>query len=286
MTVAIIGANGQLGSDLCRVFAEAGHEVSALTHDEFEVENMETVSSVMNGIRPDVILNTAAYHVVPKCESEPARSYEVNALGALNVARISSELGVRAVYFSTDYVFDGGKQAPYYEMDRPNPLNVYGVTKLAGEYFTLNFSDRGIVIRVSGIYGRTPCRAKGGNFITTMMRLAKGNQEIKVVQDEILTPTPTHHIALKTLGLLDQGGQGLFHLTCEGECSWYEFAKTIFEVMNIKTHLTATSVKDTPSLVRRPYYSVLQNSRFNVLTKERMPHWKEALEEFIKSNYL
>jgi dTDP-4-dehydrorhamnose reductase len=286
MKVAIVGANGQLGSDLCKIFAESGHSVSPLTHEDIEIENIDSVAAVLGTIHPDVILNTAAFHVVPKCENEPGRSYEVNALGALNIARVSAQLGARPVYFSTDYVFDGAKHSPYEEKDSPNPLNVYAVTKLAGEYFTLNYSHRGIVIRVSGIYGKTPCRAKGGNFITTMLRLAKENQEVRVVRDEILTPTPTYHIALKTLSLLKRDGLGLFHLTCEGECSWYEFARTIFETMNIKTQVTASSVKDTPSPVRRPHYSVLQNSSFNHLTTERMPDWKEAVEEFLRSNYL
>jgi dTDP-4-dehydrorhamnose reductase len=286
MKVAIIGSTGQLGSDLRDIFSDS-HEVYPLSHNEIQVENIDSVNSVISSIKPDVILNTAAFHVVPMCEQKPDTSYSINALGSLNVARVSQDLGSVYVYYSTDYVFDGKKNKPYVENDCPCPLNVYGSTKLAGEYYALNYCDKGIVIRVSGIYGKVPCRAKGGNFITTMIKLAKEKNEVRVVADEVLTPTPTSEIARSTLSLLGKKDAfGLFHMTSEGECSWYEFASVIFDTLKLETPLVKASVKDLPMVVRRPIYSVLENRGLKTLGIRELPDWKESLINFLKRHYL
>ena len=203
-TVAVIGANGQLGTDLCQEWKGEGMSVVPLTHAEIMLEDADSVRGALGEVRPDLILNTAAFHNVPKCEDDPARSYLVNAIGSRNVARAAEDLGASNVYFSTDYVFDGVKRAPYVEEDRPNPLNVYASSKLAGEYAALNYCSRGYVLRVSGIYGRVPCRAKGGNFVTTMLRAAKEKPEVRVVTDEVLTPTPTTEIARASRRILER----------------------------------------------------------------------------------
>jgi dTDP-4-dehydrorhamnose reductase len=283
MKIAVIGANGQLGSDLVEFFAHAGHPVVALTHAEVSIERLESVRQALTACQPELVLHTAAYHVTQQCEEHVDRAFAVNAQGALNVARVARDLGTKVVYYSTDYVFDGAKQAPYLENDAPNPLNVYATSKLAGEYFTLNYHPHSYVIRVSGIYGKVACRAKGGNFITTMRRLAQEKPEVRVVTDEILTPTPTLEIARKTAALLHTEQYGLYHLTCEGACSWYEFAREIFTVLNLSTPLFPASVKDFPATVKRPFYSVLENQRFNALGAERMPHWRAALHNFLRN---
>lgn len=282
MKVAIIGANGQLGTDLVQVCSQQGYEVIALTHADIAIEDFENVRQVLTNCRPDMVLNTAAYHVTQQCEAHVETAFAVNAQGALNVAKAAEDLKIVSVYYSSDYVFDGAKHAPYLETDRPNPLNVYAASKLAGEYFTLNYHPQSFVIRISGLYGKIPCRAKGGNFITTMLRLAKEKPEVRVVTDEILTPTPTHEIARKTLSLLKTEQYGLYHLTCEGACSWYEFAREIFTALNLHTPLYEASVADFPAGVKRPLYSVLENSRFNAVGPERMPHWKDALHAFLR----
>lgn len=284
-TVVVIGANGQLGSDLVLEWQARGHAVVPLTHHEIEVESIDSVRSVLTNLKPGIVLNTAAFHNVPKCEEEPAKSYAVNALGALHIANVAEELGATDAYFSTDYVFDGEKRSPYVETDKPNPLNVYAGTKLLGEYHSLNYSSRGFVFRVSGIYGRVPCRAKGGNFITTMIRLAKEKPEVKVVQDEILTPTPTTAIASSAATILERGAPGLYHLTCEGECSWYQFARVIFDELRLTTPLLPTTVKDFPSPVKRPFYSVLENANMKAQGIPGMPHWKDSLTGFLRNAY-
>jgi dTDP-4-dehydrorhamnose reductase len=283
--IAVIGSNGQLGSDLDVELTSKGFEVASLLHSDIEVTNIDSVRSVLQSIKPLYILNTAAFHNVPKCEADPLTTFQVNALGALNIARVSDELNSVNIYFSTDYVFDGAKRSPYIEQDAPNPLNIYASTKLLGEYYTLNYGQKGYVVRISGVYGAVPCRAKGSNFITTMIKFAKEKPEVKVVQDEILTPTPTAEIAKKVIGIMQSEAFGLFHLTSEGQCSWYEFAEVIFRTLKLKTPLLPCSVKDFPSTIKRPFYSVLENKRAKDLHLVEMPYWKEALLAFLKSQY-
>jgi len=280
MKLAVIGSNGQLGTDLMEVLS-AEHDVAGLNHNDIEITDIDSVRNVLSAIKPAVVLNTAAYHIVPEAEKFPAKAFQINGIGAMNLAKVCQELDTRLVHYSTDYVFDGKKQKPYTEDDRPNPLSVYANTKLSGEYFVLNYCDKSYVIRVSGIYGKVPCRAKGGNFITTMVKLANEKPEVRVVNDEILTPTPTYHIARNTAALIRTDGFGLYHMSCAGEVSWYEFAKVIWETLGLKTPLYPASVKDFPLVVKRPFYSVLENQNLKKLGIDQMPDWKDALKEFL-----
>jgi len=282
MKIAVIGANGQLGSDLVEVLS-ATHEVVGLNHADIEITDIDNVKKVIASVKPAIILNTAAYHIVPEAEKFPDKSFQINGTGVLNLARICQDTGTRFLHYSTDYVFDGAKMKPYTEDDRPNPLNVYANTKLSGEYFALNNCDQSFVVRVSGIYGKVPCRAKGGNFVSTMLRLAKEKPEVRVVNDEILTPTPTLEIAKNTAALIKTDAFGLYHMSCEGEVSWYEFAKTIWDTLHLTTPLYASSVQDSPVAVKRPFYSVLENKNLNKLGINQMPEWKNSLVNFLKN---
>jgi len=282
MKLVVIGANGQLGTDLLEVLSKE-HDVVGLNHTDIEITDIDSVKNALSTIKPAIVLNTAAYHIVPEAEKFPAKAFQINGIGTMNLAKVCQDLDTRLVHYSTDYVFDGKKQKPYTEDDCPNPLSVYANTKLSGEYFALNYCDRSYVIRVSGIYGKIPCRAKGGNFITTMIKLANEKPEVRVVNDEILTPTPTYHIAKNTAALIGKDAFGLYHMSCEGEVSWYEFAKVIWETLQLKTPLYPASVKDFPLVVKRPFYSVLENKNLNKLGINEMPEWKEALIQFLKS---
>lgn len=282
MIIAIIGSNGQLGSDLVMTASDKD-QVIHLDHDDIEIADIDRVRRTLADIHPDVVINAAAYHNVPLCEKEPIRSFEVNGLGPLNLARVSNDLGYVLVHYSTDYVFDGLKQSPYNEDDRENPLNVYAITKLAGEHFVKNYCGKYFIIRISGIYGKVPCRAKGGNFITTMMKYANEKPVVKVVDDEVLTPTPTEEIAINTHSLIRTGAYGLYHMSSEGECSWYEFARVIFDTLNLKTPLVPCSVRDFPSPVRRPHYSVLENQNLKKINLNQMGYWKDSLIAFLKA---
>lgn len=284
MRLIVIGANGQLGTDLVEVLSRE-HEVIGLNHADIEITDIDNVKNVISQAKPQMVLNTAAYNLVAQAEKTPAEAFLINATGALNLAKISKDFQVQFVHYSTDYVFDGKKRKPYSEEDRPNPLSVYGNTKLAGEYFAMNYCERSYVIRVSGIYGKVPSRGKGGNFVTTMVKLAREKPEVSVVNDEILSPTPTYHIAKNTAALIKSAAFGLYHMSCEGECSWYEFAKVIWETLQLKTPLHAASVNDFPASVNRPFYSVLQNKNLEALGINQMPEWKKSLIEFLKNEY-
>jgi len=285
MKVAIIGANGQLGTDLCEVFSQK-HEIVQLNHHDIEISDIDNVKKVFGEMKPDVVLCTAAAHNVPKCESEPDVAFKINGIGSLNLAKVGNDLGYKLVQYSTDYVFDGKKMKPYVEADAVSPQNVYAITKFAGEQLIMNYCSKFFVVRVSGIYGKVPCRAKNNtNFIVNMVNQAQSKPEVRVVNDEVLTPTPTKEIAKNTLSLVETEAYDLYHMTCEGEVSWYEFAKTIFETLKFSTPLYPASVKDFPLVVKRPFYSVLENHNLKKIGLNQMPHWKEALTSFLKENY-
>jgi dTDP-4-dehydrorhamnose reductase len=285
MKVAIIGANGQLGTDLCEVFGKK-YEVFPLTHAEIEIADFDNSHSVFHSLKPDLVLNTAAASNVPGCEKDPLRAYEINGIGALNLAKLSNELGFKLMHYSTDYVFDGKKQKPYVETDATNPQSVYAITKTAGENYIRNYAEKYFIVRVSGVYGKVPSRAKGNsNFISMMIKLANEKPEVRVVTDEILTPTWTKAIAENCLALAETDHYNIYHMTCEGETSWYEFAKTIFETLKIKTPLYPASVNDFPVIVKRPFYSVLDNYNLKRINLNKMPAWKDALIQFLAENY-
>jgi dTDP-4-dehydrorhamnose reductase len=278
--IVVIGSNGQLGSDICRII-NGGHSVTGLTHQDIEIADIDKVAAVLNKLKPDVVINTAAYHRLDLCEAYPEKSFRVNALGALNLAKISNDLGAVLVHYSTDYVFDGKKKQPYIESDKTNPLNIYALTKLDGEILIKNYTRRYFILRISGIYGRTVCRAKGKNFITTMQQAAREKEVVKVVDDEILTPTPVSAIARNTEKLLQTEAYGLYHMTCAGACSWFEFAGIIFRELHLKTPLISCKSSEFPVSVKRPSYSVLENKKLGSVDLDIMPDWKEALIDFL-----
>jgi len=278
-TVAVIGSTGQLGSDLVEAFAA---DAIGLAHEDLDIGDHEGARAVLARLRPTVVVNTAAFHNVPRCESEPVQAFALNAVAPWHLARACADLGARLVHVSTDYVFDGAKRAPYVEQDRPNPLNVYAMSKLAGEYAVLNVGDNHQVVRSSGLYGVRPCRAKGGNFIDTMFKLARERDEVRVVNDEVLTPTFTADLAAQIRVLALDGPAGLFHATNQGACSWFEFARAIFDLGGLRTRLTATSVAEFASPVRRPFYSVLDNAALRAANLDVMRPWREALEDYMR----
>jgi dTDP-4-dehydrorhamnose reductase len=261
MKIAVIGANGQLGSDVVKAFALAGDEVLSLTHADIDLASMDSVAARMQEIRPEVVVNTAALHHVENCEKDPALAFAVNGIGARNLAIAAKHSKAIVIHVSTDYVFDGAKRSPYDEGDPPNPLNVYGNTKLAGEHFVRSTADKHFVVRTSAIYGKSPCRGKGGlNFVELMLKLARERGEVKVVDSEFVTPTSTAEIAKQIVALSRSDAYGLYHATAEGSCSWHEFAKEIFTLTKTPVKLHVAGPNEFPAKVPRPKYSVLENS--------------------------
>ena len=284
MRVAVIGANGQLGCDVCAAFSAGGHDVLPLNHDTADIVDYVSTSARLGQAKPDLIVNTAAMHNVEACEAAPLKAFEVNGLGVKNLAMAANGLGSTLLHMSTDYVFDGSKQAPYVESDCPMPLNVYGNTKLAGEYFVRTLARKHFVIRVSGLYGANPCRAKGGdNFVRLMLRLSKERDEIRVVDDEVLTPTYTVDVARQLVAMSRSDRYGLYHATAQGSCSWYRFAAKIFELSGTKVKLSVARSDEFPKKVPRPKYSVLENAALKATGQDLMPDWADGLKRYLAS---
>jgi dTDP-4-dehydrorhamnose reductase len=282
LKIIVIGSNGQLGSEILEHFQD-DHQVIGLTHSDIDIANIDSVSRVLSNLGPEAIINTAAYHNLPDCEEHPDISFQVNSIGALNLAKVCNDLDATLVHYSTDYVFDGGKKKPYIETDKANPLNIYALTKLNGEILIKNYLKKRFIIRISGIYGKTVCRAKGKNFITTMQQAAKECDVVKVVDDEILTPTSVSEIAYNTKCLLETEAFGLYHMTSEDYCSWFDFASVIFETLKLKTPLISCQSSELPMTIKRPSYSVLENKKLKSVNLNYMSHWKEALINYLKT---
>jgi dTDP-4-dehydrorhamnose reductase len=283
MKVTIIGANGQLGSDLARAFRTAGAQVDGLNHQDIEIAEAAAVEARLAETRPDVVVNAAAFHNVETCENEPQRAFAVNAIGARHLALAAARRQCKLIHISTDYVFDGQKGRPYVEEDCPRPLNCYGNSKLSGEHFIQAAAGNYAIVRVSGLYGSEPCRAKKGlNFVKTMLKLARERGEVKVTADEFVTPTFTRAAAEQIVKLAEAGETGLFHATPQGQCSWYEFAEAIFHYTRTPVKLLPATSADFPAKVPRPRYSVLDNRRLRAAGIDIMPPWKECLQSYLR----
>ncbi|NJE54446.1 dTDP-4-dehydrorhamnose reductase [Thermococcus sp. 21S9] len=282
MRVAIIGANGQLGSDLAEVFKKKGFDVIPLTHKDLDVAVAESLR-ILKEVKPDIIVNTAAYVRVDDAEVYPEKAFAVNAIGALNVARIADEINAVNVYISTDYVFDGKKGSPYIEKDAPNPINVYGTSKLAGEVFTRNYSHRHYIIRVASLYGKAGARGKGGNFVNWVIEKAKHGENLRVVVDQVMSPTHTRDVAETLAKLLGrEPPYGIYHMVNEGYCSWYEFTKTIFDILGWDVEIEPIKSSELNRLAKRPRFSALENRRLHELGL-RMPDWRQGLIRYLKT---
>jgi dTDP-4-dehydrorhamnose reductase len=281
MRIALIGADGQLGADLMKTLS--GQEVADLYYPDFDVTQPEATREQLASIGPQAVINTAAFHRVDECEDRPDQALAVNALAVLNLARVCRDLGCALVHFSTDYVFDGRKGRPYLEEDAPNPLMVYGVTKLAGEYFVRDTLERHFLIRTCGLYGLAGCKEKGGHFVDMIIRRESQGLPLRVVADQRVTPTSTAELARAVAELVQTEHYGLYHLTNEGECSWYEFARAIFDLLGRRPTLEAVDSSAYGSKARRPRYSVLENGKAKRVGLGPLSPWREALADYLQA---
>jgi len=284
MRIAVVGSNGQLGTDVADAFRNNGDEVRPLTHSDIELSSIDSVAACLRASQPEVVVNTAAMHHVENCEREPEKAFAVNALGARNLSVVARELRAVLIHISTDYVFDGAKGCPYEESDIPKPLNVYGNTKVSGENFVQAIADKYFVLRTSAIYGLSPCRAKGGlNFIELMFKLAKERGEIRVVDNEVVSPTSTLELARQMVALSRSDFFGLYHATAEGSCSWHEFAREIFALTATKVNLQVAGPNEFPAKVPRPKYSVLENRGLKNHNVNVFKPWQDGVREYLSA---
>jgi dTDP-4-dehydrorhamnose reductase len=257
----------------------------AVDIDTVDICDAEGTRGLITEARPQVVINTAAAHNVPKCEESPATAFAVNASGARNVAMACNAVGARLVFISTDYVFGNGGARPYHEGDAPAPLNVYAASKLAGEHLVAAECPDHQIVRSAALYGAAPCVAKGGmNFVRLMLHLAQTRPMVKVVTDEVTTPTYTRALAAQIRLMAEKGEPGLYHVTCNGACSWYDFAKAIFEETGTKANLEPTTSAEFPSPVKRPSYSVLENKHLQEQRLDIMPHWRDGLKQYLEES--
>ncbi|MEA2005454.1 MAG: dTDP-4-dehydrorhamnose reductase [Acidobacteriota bacterium] len=285
MKIALIGADGQLGTDLSTLLK--GTNFSKLLYPDFDITMPDRAKKKLASIKPDVVINTAAYHRVDECEENPEKSFEVNALAVRELAYICLELDAVLVHFSTDYVFDGRKKTPYVEEDCPNPLSIYGVSKLAGEHFVRNILEKYFIIRTCGLYGTAGCWGKGKNFVDTIIEQANKGQTIPVVNDQWVTPTSTEELAQKVLELIQSWQYGLYHLTNEGECTWFGFAQKIFKLIGQKSELEPITTEQYGAKAKRPPYSVLENKRAKNIGLTDFSYWEDALRSYlVKKGYI
>jgi len=278
MKIAVIGSTGQLGTDLVKTLKQE-HEIIELSHRDIEVSDFESCL-VLKEHKPEIVINTAAFHKTDQCEEEPLKAFSVNALGARNVAQITKEMSAVAVYISTDYVFDGHTNRPYSEDDTPAPINTYGVSKLAGEHFTKQ-NPRHYIVRIASVFGVAGASGKGGNFVETMIAKAKKEEPINVIDDMWMSPTYTRDAASVLKGILEkQLPFGVYHATNTGYCSWYQFAQEIFHLAGLKPTLTPIKTKQLNMKAPRPQFSALTRlklSRYGLEPRD----WKKALKAYL-----
>jgi dTDP-4-dehydrorhamnose reductase len=282
MKVLLIGANGQLGTDLLKVFRAAGDTVTPFTHAQLDVCSEAQISKAMAEVKPEVVLNTAAYHRVDECEKQSALAFQVNGTAVMYLAQACKAAGATLAHYSTDYVFGGyEKGSPYEETDLPAPVNVYGTSKVVGEHLIAAYAERYFAIRTCGLYGVAGSSGKGGNFVETMLKKAMAGDAIRVVNDQILTPTYTADLAQATRDLILTERYGLYHLSSEGQCSWYEFTRYIFERAGLNAKLSPVKSSEFASPVRRPANSVLSKAKLRSVGVS-IATWKDALPRYLE----
>ena len=278
MKIAIIGADGQLGTDLVLQNTDA----VGLTIKELDITSQDACRKVLGMIKPDVVINTAAFHQVDDCEDKIELAFSVNVFGPRNLAVVCKELGAELVSFSTDYVFSGDKGKPYQEEDCPNPQSVYAISKLAGELVVKSFLPEHYIVRTCGIFGTAGCMGKGGtNFVEGILKAAKNGQPLKVVNDEIVSPTYSVDLASKIMEIVRRKEYGLFHITNSGQCSWFQFAKKILELSKIKLDILPISAAQYQAKAHRPKYSVMAHGHLKKLGLDNMRSWEAALEAYL-----
>jgi dTDP-4-dehydrorhamnose reductase len=281
--VVIVGGDGQVGSDLAQVLCGSDEDVTALARSDLDVTERSTLRDKLAQYEPDVIINCSVYHPVDDCETNPDRSFAVNATAVRDLGLAAKDLQASLVHFSSDFVFDGELGRPYSEDDSPRPLSVFGASKVAGEQLLRAVWPRHFIIRTSGLYGHTGSRVKRGNFVETMLRLGEQDGHVRVVNDLRMAQTSTRNLAQQAVALIRTKQYGTYHASDHGDYSWYEFAKKIFDYAEMDVTVIPVSWREMPSVAPRPRYSVLENRRLKALGLDQMQTIDVALQGYLKA---
>jgi dTDP-4-dehydrorhamnose reductase len=284
MRILLIGASGQLGADL--VNNNPGHHIVAPDREELDVTRNDAIVAAIRDTQPDWVINTAAFHNVPLCEEQPEQAFRVNCVAVRDLTLACETHGARLMTFSTDYVFNGEQRKPYREEDCPAPLQIYGVSKLAGENVAQALGGEGVVVvRTCGLYGRSGAVSKGGNFVDKRIADGRRLSAMDMGCDQTVCPTSTDDLSKAVYDLIAKPGlgSGVYHLVNEGECTWYEFTKAIYDLLGLEIEVNPVDRGGRTNFMRRPLYSVLANTRARALGV-MLPPWKDALKRYLQAN--
>ncbi|MBV8244522.1 MAG: dTDP-4-dehydrorhamnose reductase [Candidatus Eremiobacteraeota bacterium] len=279
--VLVIGATGQLGSAILEAFR--GAQTVGLGHAEIEIEDPKSVAAALDEHRPDLVISTAAFHNVPRCEREPVRALEVNAIAVDGLARACETREAAFATFSSDYVFDGEKGAPYDETDAPHPLSAYGLSKLAGELLTRAASPRHFIFRTSGLFGSRPSSVKGYTFIDRILDQARRGEQVRVVTDMTFSPSYAPHVAATVAAVTGRAPFGTYHVTNAGACTWYEFAEEALRQAKLVHPIEPTTSAEWNDGVRRPRYSALAHGALVRAGLPDVPPWQEGIAAYLRA---
>jgi dTDP-4-dehydrorhamnose reductase len=286
MRILLIGGSGQLGSDLLR--NKGGRDIVAPNRFVLDLERISEATSMVKSLHPDVLINCAAFHNVPLCEVEGERAFRINCLAVRDLAGVCEQIGARFVTFSTDYVFNGTQRTPYAEHDQPAPIQIYGISRVAGEYAALAVAPgSAMVIRTCGLYGQSGAQSKGGNFVDKRVAEARMGGLLEMGDDQTVCPTYTEDLSRAVFALIEhpEARPGIYHLVNEGECTWYEFTRAIIELLSLPTRVAPVDRGGRTGSMRRPLYSVLANRKAAGLGI-KLPHWRDALDRYLGTKYI
>lgn len=276
MKILVTGAKGQLGRELTPLLEAAGYETLGVDRKEMDIASPEACSAVIQGFRPDAVIHAAAYTAVDQAESDVEQAYRINALGSRNVAWAAALAGAKCCAVSTDYVFDGTAHQPYREFDPPNPITVYGKTKLAGEQLAIAMNPRTFIVRTAWLYGR-----HGGNFVGTMLKLGAKQQPLQVVNDQWGSPTSAADLAGFLVRLIATDLYGVYHAANGGVCTWHDLAQAVFEEAGMTVDLAPCTTAEFPRPAPRPRYSALDCLAIRANGLQPLRHWREGLKDYL-----
>jgi dTDP-4-dehydrorhamnose reductase len=285
MRMLLIGSAGQLGSDLLR--NNPGHDIATPDRNELDITRPDQLRAAIDRYRPELVVNCTAFHNVPQCEENPEQAFRVNCTAVRDLALACRDAGARLFTFSSDYVFGGESRAPYGEDDLPRPLQIYGISRLAGEHAALSTApEHAVVIRSCGLYGRSGARSKGGNFVDGRVADARAGKTIEMAMEQVVAPTCTEDLSRAVLALAAAPAlaPGIYHLVNEGQCSWYELTLAIVEILGLSARVVPVDRQGRSGNMRRPLYSVLANHKARRLGIT-LPPWREALERYLRRQY-
>jgi len=281
MRITIIGAYGQLGQDLMVSLIKNGHKLTGLSHQQISIENVDSVTYALDKSSPEVVINVAAYNKVDQAEKEPEIAFAINALGPRLLAQYCHQHNLCLLHVSTDYVFglDGFRNKAYNEIDMPAPVNVYGQSKLAGEYFVRSICSKHYVVRTCGLYGS---KSRNGNFVETILRIGGECGELSLINDQYCAPTSTYDLSVAISKLIMTDQFGLYHATSGGQTTWYGFAMAIFELTGVNMLVKPITTEQYGAIADRPRFSVLDCSKLENTTGYLLPMWKQALSIYLE----